>query len=132
MNRFIDNVSVLAIEDCLIGKLSELFPSHKVPQMSPDEISRLAGETTESSVERRRLVEKRKILDAGWQGLRSLQKQKHFNRPAESGPVPSEVVEEKPDQSTLSSRRASITSSGRGPSPVYTPRKVHLPLGGDF
>lgn len=118
MNRFIDDVSVLAIEDCLIAKLSGLFRSCKVLKMSPDDISRLAGETTESSVERKRLVEKRKILDAGLRGLKGLQKQKQFARPAEWDPVSSEDVEEQPDKTTLDSERASIASSIRGLSPA--------------
>jgi len=80
MNRFIDDVSVLAVEDCLIGKVAELFRSDKVLDMSSDDISRLAGETAESSVERKRLVDKRKMLDDGLRGLKGLQKQKQFTR----------------------------------------------------
>ncbi len=55
MNRFIDDVSVLAIEDCLISEVSGLLRSSQILKMGPETISRLAGETAESSVERKRL-----------------------------------------------------------------------------
>lgn len=86
--------------------------------MSPDDISRLAGETTESSIERKRLAEKRKILLAGLRGLKGLQNQKQFARPAEWDLVSSEDVEEKSDKTTHDSEISSIASSVRGPSPV--------------
>lgn len=45
MSRFVDDVSVLAIEDCFISKLPMLFRSSNVLNMSDEDISRLAGET---------------------------------------------------------------------------------------
>lgn len=117
MNRFIDDVSVLAVEDCLIGKVAKLFQSDKVLDMSSDDISRLAGETAESSVERQRLVDKRKMLDDGLRGLKGLQKQKQFTRPADWGPVSSGDVEEQLEKTTSDSESASIVSFVRSPSP---------------
>lgn len=81
MSRFIDDVSVLAIEDRLISKLSTLFRSSKISEMGIEDIYRLAGETMESSLERQRLEAKRRILEAGLQGLRSLHKRKNVARP---------------------------------------------------
>lgn len=121
MNRFIDDVSVLAVEDCLIGKVSGLFRSSKVLEMSPDDISRLVGETAESSVERKRLVEKRKILDTGLRGLKGLQKQKQFTCSTEWDPVSLGDVEEMLDKITFDSESASIASSVRGSSPAMYP-----------
>ena len=69
-------MSVLAIEDRLISKLSTLFRSRKILELSTEDISRLAGETQESSLERQRLEAKRGILEAGLQGLKSLYKRK--------------------------------------------------------
>jgi hypothetical protein len=124
---------VLAIEDCLIGKVSMLFRSSKVLEMSPEDISRLAGETTESSVERKRLVEKHKILNAGLRGLKGLQKQRKPPRPAEWDSVSSKDVEGNPDMTVLSPEKASISSSVRGPSPVISSQgKVDPSLDGDF
>ena len=74
MNRFIDDVSVLAIEDCLIGKLPSLFTSSNVAEMSDEELNFLAGETEESSAERGRLELKLGILEKGLQDLKSLYK----------------------------------------------------------
>jgi len=133
MDRFIDDVSVLVIEDCLIGKVSGLFGSSKVLEMSPDDISRLAGETTESSIERKRLVDKRNILDAGLRGLKGLQNQKQFAPSAEWGPLSSEYVQEKSDKITLDSERASIASFVLTPSPVvYSQDEVDPSLEEDF
>ncbi|KAH8671718.1 P-loop containing nucleoside triphosphate hydrolase protein [Xylariales sp. PMI_506] len=111
MNRFIDDVSVLAIEDCLIGKVSELFKPSTILEMSPEDISRLAGETEESSIERKRLVEKRDILDAGLRGLNGLQKPRQFARPAELNAGSSDDVENKPDMITPSSDQSSPANS---------------------
>ena len=116
MCRFIDDVSVLAIEDCLIGKVSKLFRSSVVLKLSFEDVSRLAGETKKSSVERRRLGEKHKILDTGLQGLKSLQKQRPFARPAEWGPAPPGDAESKSDRVGTSSEEASITPSVGGSS----------------
>jgi GTP-binding protein EngB required for normal cell division len=110
VNRFIDDVSVLAIEDCLVGKISELFRSSKVWKMSPEDISRLAGESRESSVERKRLVEKREVLHEGLRGLRGLKTQRQFAHPAEWDPVPSEDVERKPGKTTLAASPVSVAS----------------------
>lgn len=124
---------MLAIEDCLIGRISELFQPSNVVKMSPEDISRLAGETTESSIERKRLEEKRRILDSGLRGLKGLQKQRNLTRPAEWDPVLSEDVESKPGKTTPSSRKASIARSVGGPSLViYSRDKADTPLDGDF
>ncbi|KAF4438478.1 hypothetical protein F53441_12779 [Fusarium austroafricanum] len=74
MERFIDDVNVLAVEDCLISKLSSLFTSRNVAEMSDEELNLLAGETEESSVERGRLELKQGILEKGLQDLKSLYK----------------------------------------------------------
>ncbi|KAI7764274.1 hypothetical protein LZL87_012683 [Fusarium oxysporum] len=74
VNRFIDDVSVLAIEDCLIGKLPSLFTSSSVAEMSDEQLYLLAGETEESSVERKRLELKQEVLEKGLQDLKSLYK----------------------------------------------------------
>ena len=118
MNRFIDDVSVLAIEDCLIKEVSELLRSSNVFDMSAEDVSRLAGETTESSIERKRLGEKKKILYAGLPGFKGLQNQRQFAYPAERDPVLSEDVESKPVKTALSSEKASTALSVRGASPV--------------
>lgn len=74
MDRLIDDVSVLAIEDCLISKLSSLFRSGHVAEMSDEDLFLLAGETEESHSKREHLKAKRGILEKGLQDLKSLYK----------------------------------------------------------
>jgi hypothetical protein len=74
VDRFIDDVSVLAIEDCLISKLSSLFRSGYVAEMSDKDLFLLAGETEESRSKREHLEAKRGILEKGLQDLKSLYK----------------------------------------------------------
>lgn len=83
VDRFIDDVSTLAIENCLISKLCTLFRSSNVLEMSPEDLSDLAGETPESSLERQRLEAKRKILKTGLQSLKSLNKRGNVVDPIE-------------------------------------------------
>ncbi|KAL5611138.1 hypothetical protein FOBRF1_007255 [Fusarium oxysporum] len=63
-----------SVEDCLISKLPSLFTSGNVAEMSDEELNLLAGETEESSVERKRLELKQSILEKGLQDLKSLYK----------------------------------------------------------
>lgn len=90
VSRFIDDVSNLAIEDRLISKLSTLFRSSNVLEMSVEDVSILAGETQESSLERQRLETKRKILRTGLQSLKSLNKRRSTPSPTKRSEVESE------------------------------------------
>jgi GTP-binding protein EngB required for normal cell division len=76
VDRFIDDVSVLAIEVCLITKLSSLFRSGDVVEMSDEELYLLAGETQESGAKRKRLEVKQRVLEKGLQDLKSLSKRR--------------------------------------------------------
>ncbi|OIW28148.1 hypothetical protein CONLIGDRAFT_600580 [Coniochaeta ligniaria NRRL 30616] len=72
LKKFVDDVSVLAIESCLVKKLPSLINPEKVFDMDDEEISRLAAESNSTSAERIRCGEKRDILQAGLQELRRL------------------------------------------------------------
>ncbi|KAF4503070.1 Mx2 (GTPase) [Fusarium agapanthi] len=74
VNRFIDDVSILAIENCLISKLPSLFTSSSVAEMSDENLYSLAAENEASSVERKYLELKQGILEKGLQDLKSLYK----------------------------------------------------------
>lgn len=124
MNRFIDDVSVLAIEDCLIGKVAKLFRSSQFLEMSPDDVSRLAGETEESSVERKHLIQKRKILDTGLRGLKDLQGQRQIANPAPSDLMSSADSENESNEITPGSRKPSTASSIRGATPTLSLQEV--------
>ncbi|KAL2210499.1 hypothetical protein CC79DRAFT_1269593 [Sarocladium strictum] len=73
LDRFVDDMSTLAIEDCLISKLARLFRPTTIRNMDPEEISRLAGESAESTIDRDRLVQQFDTLREGLPILRSFQ-----------------------------------------------------------
>lgn len=120
VNRFIDDVSNLAIEDCLIRKLPELFRSGNVMAMSSENISQLAGETMESAKERKRLEEKCRTLKSGLQDLKSLQKRRDIVKPITGDRVATEDPEETTVMTQSGSEKASnaINSTDAGPAVV--------------
>ncbi|KAM5388265.1 hypothetical protein ACJA88_000129 [Fusarium oxysporum] len=120
VNRFIDDVSVLAIEDCLISKLPSLFTSSSVAEMSDEELYLLAGETDESSIERKRLELKQGILEKGLQDLKSLYKRStvvghrgYHGLSSEDSEKMSAITQSK------SEKGSSITDSPRAASEVF-------------
>ena len=135
VSRFIDDMSILAIEDCLISKLSTLFRSSNVLEMSDDDISRLAGETPESSLERRRLEAKRGILETGLQSLKSLHKRRNVVNPPKQDQVASEDSEQMSSMTPSGSEKASIATNSaeaapRATSPYepyHSPDRVAIP-----
>ncbi|KAG5922928.1 hypothetical protein E4U42_005133 [Claviceps africana] len=69
LKKFIDDVSVLAVERCLINKLPRLFQPESVLDLKDEEIARVAGETAEAGAERDRCTEKLAILEDGRRDL---------------------------------------------------------------
>jgi hypothetical protein len=118
VDRFIDNVSILAIEDCLISKLPTLFRSRNVLKMSEQEISRLAGETPESSLERKRLEAKRGILETGLQRLKSLHKRRNVVNPLNQDQVASGDPEKLSAMTPNRSENASIATHSAEAAPL--------------
>ncbi|KAF2664671.1 hypothetical protein BT63DRAFT_464767 [Microthyrium microscopicum] len=74
LKRFVDDVSVLAIEHCLIGQLSSLFEAMIVYEMEEEDVARLAGESKETAVERGRCAEQLTVLEGGLKDLKRLDK----------------------------------------------------------
>jgi hypothetical protein len=74
MKKFIDDVSVLAIEQCLIQILPVIFSSDFVCDLSDEEVGRLAGESPEMSTERSRVTDKKRVLIEGLTQLTNLNK----------------------------------------------------------
>ncbi|SPO02545.1 related to Mx2 protein (GTPase protein) [Cephalotrichum gorgonifer] len=120
VSRFIDDMGVLAIEDCLISKLSTLFRSTNVLNMSKEERSYLAGETAESSLERKRLEAKRGILEEGLQRLKSLHKRKRLVNPSRQDQTASDDSE----VSAMTLSRSEKTSMATNSSVEVVPRAI--------
>ena len=80
MKKFVDDFSVLAIEQCVMRKLSSVFPPDIVGGMTDEQIAALASESPDVSSKRIKLAEKLKTLEAGRDELESLVK-----RPEASG-----------------------------------------------
>ncbi|KIH86345.1 hypothetical protein SPBR_08141 [Sporothrix brasiliensis 5110] len=74
LKSFIDNVSVLVVEQCLLSKLPGLFPPDTIYAIADDDIRHLAGENPDATAERARLVEKKTCLEACENELRRLDK----------------------------------------------------------
>ncbi|ROT41718.1 interferon-induced GTP-binding protein Mx [Sodiomyces alkalinus F11] len=76
LKKFVDNVSVLAIEQCLMQKLPDLFSPAVVLDLSDEDISHMAAESEEASAERARYIEKRDVLQAALPSLARLTKRR--------------------------------------------------------
>ncbi|KAH0597145.1 hypothetical protein MHUMG1_05455 [Metarhizium humberi] len=63
LKKFIDDISTLGVECCLIQKLRSLFEPRYIYKMSDTEIQHLAEEDPATKLERSRLREKLNILD---------------------------------------------------------------------
>ena len=74
MKRYVDDISVLAIEQRLVQKLPSLFTPENVFNLAPEEIARLAAETGEAAAERGRCEEKLDVLTAALLDLKRLDK----------------------------------------------------------
>lgn len=65
MKQFIDDVSVLAVEHCIIQKLTSLLSSEAICDLTDEDINRMAGESQEVASERIRVAEKLSLLEEG-------------------------------------------------------------------
>jgi hypothetical protein len=72
MKSVVDNISVLAIEACLIKPLPTIFHPESVHGLDDNLVQRIAGESAESVAERIRLEERLDVLETGLGALSRL------------------------------------------------------------
>lgn len=72
MKRFVDDVSVLAIEECLIQKLPSMFGPATVYEMKSEDILSMTLENEDTASERKRCSEKLIAFEAASFELRRL------------------------------------------------------------
>ena len=69
-----DDISVLAVENCIIRELPTLFEPQMVYDLTNDDVLRLATESEQTRVEREQCAEKVSALEAALSDLRRLDK----------------------------------------------------------
>lgn len=74
MKTLIDEVSILAIESCLIQKLPGLFSADEVCDLSEQDLHLIAGESERSAGERVNAMRKLHVLEMGMSELKRLNK----------------------------------------------------------
>ncbi|KPM44532.1 hypothetical protein AK830_g1994 [Neonectria ditissima] len=65
LRRFLDDVSVEVIETILVSKLGHILEPLTIAMMSDSQVTRIAGETSESRAIREKLQEKLRVLTSG-------------------------------------------------------------------
>ncbi|KAI9764955.1 MAG: hypothetical protein M1835_007479, partial [Candelina submexicana] len=65
LHVFVDNVTSLAVENCLLGGLEDLLSPYRVAAMADDELQELAAEAKDVREFREREQERRRVLDSG-------------------------------------------------------------------
>ncbi|KAI6374390.1 hypothetical protein MCOR25_003179 [Pyricularia grisea] len=74
LKRIVDDVSVLAIESCLLSKLEGLLSLDIICDLDDYMVRHIAGESDEVTMERARAAEKLHVLEAGAAELKALQR----------------------------------------------------------
>ena len=69
----VDDVSMLAIEACLIDHLPSIFTTETVWEINDQTVSSVTAEEEKSSPERARYIQKKTVLEKGLRELKRIQ-----------------------------------------------------------
>jgi hypothetical protein len=72
MKSVIDSFGVYAIEECLLKELPNLFKPQNIMALEDGLVTRIAGESEESLIEREDLMKKLKVLEKTMTTLRRM------------------------------------------------------------
>jgi hypothetical protein len=72
LQKVVDDISVLAVEQCLMSSLPCVFQPDRVLDLTDEEVSRISEENQISSHERARYIERLEALEAHWINLKRL------------------------------------------------------------
>jgi hypothetical protein len=78
LKKLIDDISILAIEQCLIQKLPDLLSPDIICDLTDEQIQRIAGESSELATDRKSAMEKLKVLESGMVELKRMKTYKPF------------------------------------------------------
>jgi hypothetical protein len=72
LSKVIDDLSVLAVEGCLVRKLPGLLSADVLTDLADEDVARLGAESEEATAERARLKEKLRVLESSLTELKRL------------------------------------------------------------
>jgi hypothetical protein len=72
LQKVVDDISVLAVEQCLMSSLPCVFQPDRVLDLTDEEVSRISEENQISSHERARYIERLEAPEAHWINLKRL------------------------------------------------------------
>jgi len=92
LKKFVDDFSVLGIEQCLIQRMHSLFSPEVVQGMTAKEIASIAAESPAVDAERRQCAERLAVLEAGLRDLKILDKHRPSIGGKSSVTLPEHIV----------------------------------------
>lgn len=88
MKTLVDDIAVLAVENCLMKNIPELLSSRIVISLDDDKVSAIAAESDEARAERTRTEDEHKVLSKARAMLNKLS-QSHPSEVSEPDDLPS-------------------------------------------
>ncbi|KAI1358948.1 P-loop containing nucleoside triphosphate hydrolase protein [Xylaria arbuscula] len=129
LRNFTDNITILAIENCLVKDIPSIFTTSMVSQMQDDMLERLAAESAEMQVERAELAAECETLQKGLDLCKTYRGRNSTVLPEILTPSRSESTSQTPLSDSTENTQATNGSHqpGRSPSPAGAAGSGHRP-----